>query len=352
MTSKIRLAFAGVDHPHGWLYRESLKRMPEVEVVAFLARSRADVKTLQAPFTSRPVYTSISQLLAAEDFDGVLVMLPNDEEPQACMAFAEAGKHILAEKPITHTAQELTPLVDLVDRTGIKVEVGYPWRFHPISCDVQRLLREGVVGPLRAVDATMWVSVVGAKDMPHRDPRHYLFQRGVSGGGFFNWLFVHWIDLLFFFLNDEVTSVTALVDNDVDQPIDVEVGGVAALTFTQGALASLRGGYYLPEGKESTFNLYGRTGCIHWTPQSESMLHVFSTSPQWQIAPHRQVRYQIYEEGGYGGSYGLAMLRDWLAAIREDRPTVNSLPTAVRILQVVDAIYASAQSGKRLSVRI
>ena len=352
MTSKIRLAFAGVDHPHGWLYRESLKRMPEVEVVAFYARSREDVKTLQAPFTSRPVYTSISQLLAAEDFDGVLVMLPNDEESQACMAFAEAGKHILAEKPIARTAQELKPLVDLVDRTGIKVEVGYPWRFHPISRDVQRLLRDGAVGSLRAVDATMWVSVVGAKDIPHRDPRHYLFQRGVSGGGFFNWLFVHWIDLLFFFLDEEVTSVTALVDNDVDLPIDVEVGGVAALTFTQGALASLRGGYYLPEGKESTFNLYGSEGWIRWNPQGEPEIHAFTTSSRWQIAPERKIRYSVIEEGGYGGRYGIAMLRDWIESIREDRSPVNSLNNALRALQVVDAIYNSSQAGRQLTVRI
>ncbi len=352
MASKFQLAFVGVDHPHGWLYRESLKRIPEIEVVAFYARRADATKTLQAPYTSKPVYTSISRLLAEETFDGVMVMLPNDEEPEACMAFAEAGKHIMAEKPVARTAPELKPLLDLVARTGVTVTVGYPWRFHPICQDIKERLQDGLVGRINTVDATMYASVVGAKDMPHRDPHHYLFNKDVSGGGFFNWLLVHWIDLLFFFLKDEVTSVTARVDTDGPVPVDVEVGGTAVLTFAQGALANLHGGYYLPQGKESVFNIYGREGWMHWRPQGAPRLHVFSASPKWQIAPERTIRYRLLEAGGYGGPYGIAMLRDWIDAIREDRPPVNALTDAFRVLQVVDAIYAASSSGRQRTVRI
>ena len=109
MESKFRLAFVGVDHPHGWLYRESLKRMPEVEVVAFYARSEDETKTLQEPFTSRPVYTSISRLLAEEDFEGVMVMLPNNEEPKACLEFAVTRSPRLAWSllmRVTHHGRE------------------------------------------------------------------------------------------------------------------------------------------------------------------------------------------------------------------------------------------------------
>jgi len=352
MESKFRLAFVGVDHPHGWLYRESLKRMPEVEVVAFYARSEDETKTLQEPFTSRPVYTSISRLLAEEDFEGVMVMLPNNEEPQACMEFAEAGKHIMAEKPVARNAQEMMPLVDLVNRVGIKFVVGYPWRFHPICRDIKKLLREGLVGRVNAIYAKMFASFVGAEDMPHRDPNHYLFKKEVSGGGFFNWLLVHWIDLLFFFLEDEVTSVTAMVENDVNLPIDVEVGGAALLKFSKGAIASLHGGYYLPEGKESTFNIYGSEGWIHWNPQGEPEIHAFTTSLRWPIAPERRVRYSLIEEGGYGGRYGIAMLRDWIESIREERLPVNSINNALRAVQVVDAVYVSSQSGRKMTIRI
>jgi len=352
MGSTFRLAFVGVDHPHGWLYRESLRRMPEVEVVAFYARRADEATTLQEPYMSRPVYTSISRLLAEEAFDGVMVMLPNNEEPEACMAFAEAGKHIMAEKPVARNAHELKPLLDLVARKGIKVTVGYPWRFHPICHDIKERLREGLVGRVNTVDATMYASVIGAKDVPHRDPHHYLFNKDTSGGGFFNWLMVHWIDLLFFFLKDEVTSVAAIVDTDGPEPIDVEVGGTAVLTFSKGALANLHGGYYLPQGKESAFNIYGSEGWMHWSPQGDPELQVFTTSPRWQIAPERTIRYRVLKEGGYGGQYGIAMLRDWIEAIREDRPPVNSVNDAFRVLQVTDAIYEASSSGRKVRVRI
>jgi predicted dehydrogenase len=188
--------------------------------------------------------------------------------------------------------------------------------------------------------------------MPHRDPHHYLFNKDVSGGGFFNWLLVHWIDLLFFFLKDEVTSVTAIVDTDGPVPVDVEVGGTAVLKFARGALANLHGGYYLPKGKESAFNLYGSAGWMHWSPQGDPELHVFTTAPRWQIAPERRIRYRLLKEEGYGGLYGIAMLRDWIEAIREDRPPVNSINDAFRVLQVVDAIYEASSSGRQRTVII
>jgi predicted dehydrogenase len=348
---KLKLAFIGIDHPHGRAYLESLRNLPEVEVVALYTGGRESI-AVPEPFASKPLYRSLQEILDKEDFDAAMVLLPNDEAPKACIQLVEAGKHVMAEKPIARNSKEMEPVVEAVRRRGIKFSVGYPWRFHPIAMDIRKFVREAdVLGDIYSVEAKMLASLIGEADPSHRDPRHYLFKKSVSGGGFFNWLGIHWLDLLFYFLEDKVTSVTAFVGNVYRKDLDVEDGGVAILGFSKGTIASFHGGYYMQRGYETSFNIHGSAGWIRWDPMG-SELQVFSRSPRWRAAPERRFLYAIKSEGGYGGQYGLDMLMDWIASIVEDRSPVNTAENALRVLRVVDAMYESSEKGKRISVSI
>lgn len=348
---ELKLAFIGIDHPHGRAYLESLRNLPEVEVTA-LYTGRRETIVLPEPYASKPLYTSLQELLNKEDFEAAMILLPNDEAPKACIQLIEAGKHVMAEKPIARNAKEMEPVLEAVKRRGIKFSVGYPWRFHPIAIDIRNFIaQDGLLGEVYSVEAKMLASLIGEADPSHRDPRHYLFKKSVSGGGFFNWLGVHWLDLLFYFLEDKVTSVTAFVGNVYRKDIDVEDGGVAILGFSKGTIASFHGGYYMQRGYETSFNIHGSIGWICWEPMG-SELQVFSRAPKWKAAPERKFSYAIKSEGGYGGQYGLAMLKDWISSIREDRSPVNTAENALRVLRVVDAIYESSEKGKRIRVSI
>jgi len=345
ISEKFRLAVVGIDHPHGQIYRELLKQMWEADVVAFNAHGETERQMLQEPFASRPVYTSISKMLAEEDFEGALVLLPNNEAPKVCIELADAGKHVMAEKPVARNGREMRAVVEAVNRNRVKFAGGYAWRFDPIAMDIRRFIQEGVLGKIYSVETKMITSFVGGPQPPHRNIDHYLFKKDISGGGFFNWLAVHWIDLLLFFLDSEVVSVAAIVDNVAGKPIDVEDGGVAVMRFANGALVSLHCGYYIPEGYENSFNIHGSQGWVRWEPFKPD-LHVFSTAQEWTAAPERRSSYSLK------ALYGLDFLRDWMTAIREDRQTVNTAENALRVLEIVDAIYESSVKGRRIDIRI
>jgi len=322
-----------------------IKQASEIDVVAFYAHREIERQMLQEPFASRPIYTSISKMLAEEDFEAALVLLPNNEVPKACIELAEAGKHIMAEKPVARNSREMRVVVEAVNRKRVKFASGYVWRFDPIAMDIKRLIREGVLGKIYSVETKMITSFVGSPQPPHRNIDHYLFKKDISGGGFFNWLAVHWIDLLLFFLDSEVVSVAAIVDNVASKPMDVEDGGVAVMRFANGALVSLHCGYYIPEGYETSFNIHGSQGWIRWEPFKPD-LHVFSTIQDWKAAPEKRISYSLK------AIYNLGFLREWMTAIREDRQTVNTAENALRVLEIVDAIYESSAKGKRIDVRI
>ncbi len=345
MGEKFRLAVIGIDHPHGGMYRELLKQTPEIDVVAFYAHRETERRMLREPFASLPVYTSLSKMLAEEDFDAALVLLPNNEAPKACIALADAGKHIMAEKPIARNGREMRAVVEAVNKKGVKFTTGYIWRFDPIAMDIRRLIQEGVLGKIYSVETKMIASFIGSPKLLHRRVDHYLFKKDISGGGFFNWLAVHWLDLLLFFLDSEVVSVAAVIDNVTGKPIDVEDGGVAVMRFANGALVSLHCGYYISEGYETSFNIHGSQGWVRWEPYKPD-LQVFSTVQDWEAAPERRFSYSLK------GIYGIGPLRDWMTAIREDRQTVNTAENALRVLEVVDAIYESSAKGRRINVRI
>src|SRR5260370_35368816 len=91
-----------------------------------------------------------------------------------------------------------------------------------------------------------------------RGPEHYLVDRGVSGGGFFNWMACHWLDLLPYVTGQAVVGVTARVGVFGTSGAGVEDGGSAILDLEGGGLATFVGGYWLPRwGTEADWCIRG-----------------------------------------------------------------------------------------------
>ena len=99
-TAPFRIACIGIDHPHGAGWRELLPHVGvPIEVTAIVPALGGAVTSLEEKYANVPRYATIDRLIDEGDFDGAIVCLPNRETPGAVQALAEAGKHILMEKP-------------------------------------------------------------------------------------------------------------------------------------------------------------------------------------------------------------------------------------------------------------
>ena len=112
-----------------------------------LAKAREAADTLGIP----TAYGSYEELLADPDIDAVYNPLPNHLHVPWTIKAAEAGKHVLCEKPISLTVAEAETLIAVRERTGVKIAEAFMVRSHPQWVRLRELLDEGRIGELRSV---------------------------------------------------------------------------------------------------------------------------------------------------------------------------------------------------------
>ena len=116
-----------------------------------LAKAQAVAQTLGIP----RVYASYEALLADPQVDAVYVPLPNQLHFEWALRCLQAGKHVLCEKPLCLSADQVSQLCAARDRTQRHIEEGFGFRNHPQWAKLDELLASDAIGPVRAVHATL-----------------------------------------------------------------------------------------------------------------------------------------------------------------------------------------------------
>ena len=363
LEKPIRVAMVGLRHPHvGSLdparpspgYIHTFKQIPDVQIVAYCEDS--DVSLLDLARASDPtarVYASVDELLEEEDFDLACVVLPANEIPDVGIKLAEAGKHFFVEKQFARTAADLARMVAAVDRNQVKVLAGYPWRFHPAMQDLKQLIDQDVFGRPLSLESRLVTTQVRPGS---REPTHFMFTAANEGGGVLHMLGGHYIEFTRHLVQCEVKSVQALMGRPVgyiDEPL--EDVAVVAMEYENGALGSLHAAYTQPplaSGYDSAFVYRGEHGWADWTPVGGEQLEITSVAPAWSGAPQKSIAYTPARMAVYGGHrWSYEIMRRFVEELHTDRPPAVTLEDALHVLQVIEAAYCSARTGKRVSVQ-
>jgi predicted dehydrogenase len=347
----LRVAFLGVDHPHGAGWRELLLNFPgEIAVTAMVPRFHGALASLEERYAGVPRFETVEQLIDRGQFDGAIVALPNNEAPETIAQLAAAGKHVLAEKPAAGSAEDGRRIAEALRASGVAFQSGYMWRYDEGANRLRRMVRDGSFGKLISIEMTFVTS-----DAQRRGPNHYLFDRDVSQGGFFNWLACHYLDLLLYITGQPVTGITARTGVFGATPLEVEDGGVAILDLAGGGIATFVGGYWLPRwAGESHWTVRGEHRWVHWDPRrggTGGVLEIHGPKPQWH-AMEETLTIPPDFTPGYGGREGVALVQDWLEACLTGRPCRNTPESNAAVLELIDAIYRASREGRRVECKI
>jgi predicted dehydrogenase len=144
-------------------------------ITAIASRDLAKAKEAAASLGIPTVYGSYEELLADPEIDVVYNPLPNQFHVPWTIKAAEAGKHVLCEKPISLTVAEAKTLLDVRARTGVKIGEAFMVRTAPQWLRLRELLTEGRIGTLR--------SVAGVFSYFNDDPSNIRNQVDCGGGG-------------------------------------------------------------------------------------------------------------------------------------------------------------------------
>ncbi len=207
---------------------------------------------------------------------------PNDSHAEPCIAAAEAGKHVLCEKPLARTAEESKLMLDAVEKAGVKHMVAFNYRFVPAVRQIRNLIDSGALGQIyhwRAVYLQEWI-------MPHyNEKKIWRLDKEVAGSGAIGDLGAHIIDLAHYLVGD-IKSISAYTKTFIEErelpdgsgmgKVDVDDAFVAALEFQNGALGTLEATRFAGGRKNyNCFEINAEKGSIRFNLERMNELEVY-----------------------------------------------------------------------------
>lgn len=357
--SLLRLGVVGLDHYHstGWI--ESLEQFgDEIEIVALYDPDPAIGETLAPRFhdptlsaalapgyRKLPFYHDLDALLATERLDVALVTLQNRDAPAAIARLAEAGVHLLVDKPAARSAAEAREAWAAVERSGVRAAVGLTRRFDPALLQAREQVVGGRLGRLLSTEAVFVTSSVRV-----RDPANHLFDRERSGHGILLWLGIHDVDALLWLTGRRVVEVSALTANVGGEAVGVEDAASVAVRWEGGALGTLHLSNSLPRpATDAYLAVRGTGGSINVT--SDRTLTWIGPGSREDPLQREERRYSTARVAGYGAG-ALHLIRDLLDAIRTGREPAVTGRDLVRALEVIEAAYESAALRRPVEVAV
>jgi predicted dehydrogenase len=310
---RLRVALVGT----GWImdfHARAVLEHPGAELVAAANWREPSLRRLADRYGIARTTTDWRALAADPGVDAAVLGTPNALHAPQAVAFLEAGKHVLVEKPMATSLAEADAMVAAARRSGAFLMVAHCWRFHP---DVRALRRRVEAGELgRIVKTRSYGGHAGW------GPSGWFTDPALAGGGALVDMGVHAIDTTRYLLGDpQPVRVCAAVGTRYGaSPVDDDA--VLLLGWDNGVTSVVEAGWWQPHlgGLEADTELYGTGGYARvWEPTEPPPGYEHCTQPMY--------------------SAQLAELVEAVAAGRQPRPSGSDGRVVV---QVVEQAYASA----------
>ncbi len=201
---KIRYGIIGFGRFADKAIAPAIKLTHNSELIAIQNRSLSKAQAHAAAHGVQLAFDSVAELVAHPDVDAVFIISPNHLHCEETILAAQAGKHVLVEKPMAMDAEECSQMIEVCAHHDVKLMVGHMLRLSPLVHRIKELVGSGVLG--RVVHAQTKFIYDG-----RLSTRAWLTERRVAGGGPIFDIGVHCLDSLRFILDDEVISVQGIL---------------------------------------------------------------------------------------------------------------------------------------------
>lgn len=195
----------------------AIQQAERCDVVAIASRSLDTAEEVAGELGIERAYGSYGQLLHDPDIDAVYIPLPNHMHAEWTIAAAANGKHVLCEKPIALSVAEAESMAQACNEAGVILREAFMYRFHPTWQAARRLVDEGRIGEVKAIDS--WFSYFNDDPENIRNILDY-------GGGALMDIGCYSIHQSRMLMGEEPTSIKASVQRDPVMDIDVLTAGV------------------------------------------------------------------------------------------------------------------------------
>lgn len=307
----------------------AMQRGEHTQVMAIASRDLARAQRAAAALNIPRAYGSYEELLADPEIDAIYNPLPNHLHVSWTAKAAEAGKHVLCEKPLGMNAGEAKSLIAVRDRTGVKIGEAFMIRTYPQWLRLRELLDEGRVGELRAV--------TGVFSYFNVDPANIRNLAEIGGGALMD-IGCYLIHASRYAFRQEPARVVAVIDRDPEMRTDRLTSGL--MEFAGGHAIFTCSTQLIPYQRVHFLGTRGR----------------IEMEIPFNAPPDRPTRIFIDSSGDLSGS-GITLETFAVAdqytmqgeafakAVWEDTQPPVPIEDSIGNMAVIDALFLSARSG-------
>jgi predicted dehydrogenase len=308
----------------------ALQRGSWSEVAAIASRDMNKAQRAAEALGIPRAYGSYEELIADPDIEAIYNPLPNHLHVPWSIRAAEAGKHVLCEKPISLTVQEALELLAVRDRTGVKIEEAFMVRTHPQWLGALELVKSGSIGTVR--------SIIGAFSYFNRDPKNVRHFPDYGGGGLMDiGCYLIFTSRLIF--GEEPSRVTGIIYRDPEFGVDVLTSGL--LDFPSGQSVFTCGTQMVPYQKVQILGSRGRIEIeIPFNAPSDKPTRIRIddgsdlagagiVTTEFPLCDQYTIQGDLFSRG-----------------IREGSEVALPLEYSIKNMAVIEAIFESARTGR------
>jgi predicted dehydrogenase len=341
----------GVIGAGGIAYRRTIPGMVKARNCNLVAvMDVADnIANIAKEFKVPAYYKSEKELLADPAVQAVYIASPVNLHFAQIKLAAEAGKHILCEKPLTLKLTEAKKAVELCRKNKVYLQEGYMMKFHGAHQKIRELVAEGKLGKITYMRAQLSCWYPQMKGAWRQDPK-------TGGGGSLVDMATHLYDLLEY-INGPVAKIAALTDTLV-QSYKSEDSATTLLRFKNGAHATVDTFFCIPdEAPRTRLEIYGSQGAILTEGtigqgDSGTMEGVFGLGDAVYDAKQSKAVSKKYKAVPYKKVNPYTAECEYFAdcILKRKAPVLNGMANALRIATITEKAYASGRQNKILSV--
>ncbi|MGB7876547.1 MAG: Gfo/Idh/MocA family oxidoreductase, partial [Anaerolineales bacterium] len=294
--------------------------------------------------TGYPVETNIQDALQKHKPDAVVVANPTSLHLEIAIPAAEAGCHILIEKPISHSLNGLDTLHKAAEKNGIRILVGFQFRYHPTLNKARELIHSGVLGQVLTAHAH-WGEYL-PNWHPWEDYRQSYAARADLGGGVIGTL-THPLDYLRYLL-DEIDALWSFNGHISPLDLDVEDTAEIGLKFASGAIGGVHVNY-VQRPPVHRLEIVGTNGTLRWD-NADGILHFYQMPAPFgsysDDPPAPVMESFSLPEGFERNDLFLAQTRHFLNVTRGQEEPVCTLRDGILVQKLVQAARESEADGQ------
>ncbi|MGM1047102.1 MAG: Gfo/Idh/MocA family protein [Bacillota bacterium] len=327
--NKMKVGFISFAHMHAVSYLNAMLQRSDVEVIGIADEDAERV----APFTTDrgiPYYADYNELLA-QDIDAVVICSENARHAELTFKAAEAGKHVLCEKPLGLSEEEMISMIRVCREQGVQLMTAFPCRFLTAVRQAKQAIDEGKIGDILAMKGTNRGTMPGG----------WFLEKEHSGGGAVFDHTVHVMDLMHWFTGSVVEEVYAHAET-LFHDTDIDDAGMVHVKFANGVFAVLDPSW----SRSSSFPTWG-----------DVTLEIIGTKGTLSIDAFSQ-KNDLYSDAAqkanwsyWGDDMDTELINSFVDSIVQGKPVSVSGEDGYLSARVGLAAYESARTGQPVQLK-